>query len=93
MSKKFFTDYLAESTGLNKTEVTKLLEALPKAVEAAVAAGGGRAVLHNVATFKIVAKAERMGRNPQTGAQLVIPARNVLKITAVGDLQKAIDNK
>jgi DNA-binding protein HU-beta len=92
MSKKHMIDYLAGATGVSKKEVTAVLEALPKAIETAVAADG-RAVLPNVASFKLVHKAERMGRNPQTGAALVIAARDTLKIVAVGDLQKAIDKK
>jgi DNA-binding protein HU-beta len=92
MSKKFMIDHLAAATGVAKKDITAVLEALPKAIETAVAADG-RVVLPNVASFKRVDKAERMGRNPQTGAALVIAARTTLKIVTVGELQKAIDKK
>ena len=38
---------------------------------------GNEVNIHNFGTFKVVAKAERKGRNPQTGAEITIPAHNL----------------
>ena len=41
-------------------------------------------------TFKSVARAARKGRNPQTGAEIDIPARNVPKFVAGKALKELI---
>ncbi|MBI6882929.1 HU family DNA-binding protein [Pseudomonas putida] len=89
MTTKSLIDFLAAEADVSKKDAAAMLKALPKAIETALIAEK-RVVLPNVASFKLVHKAARMGRNPQTGAALEIKARNVAKITPVGDLSKAI---
>lgn len=90
MTKKSMIDFLAAETGVSKKDVTAVLDSLPKAIETAVIAEK-RVILPGVASFKLQHKEARMGRNPQTGAQLQIAARNVVKISPVGELKKAIE--
>lgn len=40
---------------------------------------GKNVVISDFGTFKVVERQARMGRNPQTGQQLEIPAKKVLK--------------
>ncbi len=67
---------LAERSGLQKAEVTKLLEELAglayqEAKDGFTIPGIGKLVL--------VDRAARMGRNPATGEQIHIPAKKVVK--------------
>lgn len=89
MSKKALVDFLAKDTGLKKVDIISVLDSLPKAIETQVKAEG-RAVLNDVCSFKLVHKPARTGRNPQTGATLQIPARDVVKVTAAGHLKKSV---
>lgn len=91
MTKKSLIDFLAAETAVSKRDITAVLEALPKAIETAAVAEG-KVILPNIASFKLQKKEARMGRNPQTGAALEIKARQVIKISAVGDLKKAVES-
>ena len=42
----------------------------------------GKLTVPNFGTFKVKTRAERAGRNPQTGEALVIPAKQVLTFKA-----------
>jgi DNA-binding protein HU-beta len=41
-------------------------------------------------TFSVAKRKARKGRNPQTGAEIKIPARKVPKFTAGSELKKAV---
>jgi len=43
--------------------------------------GDGK-LAHALGSFKVVHRAERAGRNPQTGKSITIPAKNVVKFKA-----------
>jgi len=90
MTKKSMIDFLSAETNVSKKDVTAVLDALPKAIQTAVVAEG-RVILADIASFKLVHKEARMGRNPQTGAALEIKARQNIKIAAIGDLKKAVE--
>lgn len=87
---------------MNKGELTdRIVEDLPdikrKDVEAVLnkaiaiiqdtVAGGEAVAIANFITLKPAARAERVGRNPQTGEQMTIPATTVVKCV-VGQLFK-----
>lgn len=90
MTKKSMIDFLSAETNVSKKDVAAVLDALPKAIQTAVVADG-RVVLGDIASFKLVHKEARMGRNPQTGAALEIKARQNIKIAAIGELKKAVE--
>jgi DNA-binding protein HU-beta len=41
-------------------------------------------------TFKVKKRSARMGRNPQTGASIKIPARNAITFKAGSELKKSV---
>lgn len=90
MTKKSLIDFLSTEANVSKKDVTAVLDALPKAIQTAVVADG-RVILGDIASFKLVHKEARMGRNPQTGAALEIKARQNIKIAAIGELKKAVE--
>jgi DNA-binding protein HU-beta len=51
---------------------------------------GDRVTLVGFGTFAVTDRAERMGRNPQTGAQLKIPAATAVKFSPGKDLRETI---
>lgn len=73
MNKAELIQHIATEAGLNKTQATAALQAFETAVINTLAAGE-TLELKGFGTFKVTDRAERQGRNPQTGATLTIAA-------------------
>jgi DNA-binding protein HU-beta len=66
---------------LNKTESRNVMDAVCSAIMKEVEENS-KAAIPNFGTFKVKQRAERTGRNPQTGEALVIPAKTVIAFKA-----------
>lgn len=51
---------------------------------------GQKVTIVGFMTLSVAKRKARVGRNPQTGAAIKIPARKVVKFTAGSDLKKAV---
>jgi len=78
MTKSELLTRLAESTGVIKKDVVKLLDELASLAYKEVKKGGEFVVPGFGKLVKVNRKA-RMGRNPATGEQIKIPAKTVVK--------------
>ncbi len=67
---------LAETTGLSKSDVSNLLDAVASLSYAEAANGF---TLPGIGKLMLVERAERQGRNPATGETITIPAKTVVK--------------
>ena len=67
---------LAEKTGLSKSDVSNLLDAVASLAYAEAADGF---TLPGIGKLMLVDRAERQGRNPATGETITIPAKKVVK--------------
>ena len=76
MTKTQTVAYLAEKTGLTKAQVNQFLEEL--ATLAYTEAKNGFTI-PGIGKLVLVNRKERMGRNPATGEQILIPAKTVVK--------------
>jgi len=90
MTKSQIAEYVAEKSGLTKKAAIQFLEdfaalAYKEAKNAFVIPGLGKLVLAN--------RKARIGRNPQTGAALKIPAKRVLKFRIAKAAKDAILGK
>ena len=89
MTKSAILDHLATSTELPKRKISEVLDALTnlsyaQARNGFTFPGLGKLVLAN--------RAARMGRNPQTGEAIKIPARTVLRFRVGKQAKDAILN-
>ncbi len=66
-------DRVAESTGVSKSDVSKVLDRMLQEVRANLDAGES-VTLRGFGTFKVTETAARKGRNPATGEAMDIPA-------------------
>ncbi len=66
-------DSVAERTGVRKADVSKVLDETLGAIKASLEQGEAVA-LRGFGTFRVTETAARKGRNPQTGAEMDIPA-------------------
>ncbi len=64
---------VADRAGMTKVDASKALDALAETLKNALGRGE-KVTWTGVGTFEVRSRAARMGRNPQTGAPLHIPA-------------------
>ena len=65
-----------EQTGLSKKEANAAVDAFVATVREALSNGDSIGLI-GFGTFEVRTRAARQGRNPQTGATLAIPEKNV----------------
>jgi len=90
MSKSELVSYIAEETGLTKAEASRALEAMMNGVIKGLKENG-KVTLTGFCTFTAKKKAAKEGRNPKTGAPVVIPARVATTIKAGSKLKDALN--
>lgn len=89
MNKAQLIDAMAEKSGLNKADAKKALDAFVGATTDALK-GGDRVALIGFGSFAISERGARTGRNPQTGKEIQIPAKKVVKFKAGAELADAV---
>jgi len=89
MNKAELIDAMAASAGLSKADAKKALDAFIGSTTGALK-GGDRVALVGFGSFSVSTRSARKGRNPQTGKEISIPAKQVVKFKAGADLAKGI---
>ncbi|MFQ6005146.1 MAG: HU family DNA-binding protein [Woeseia sp.] len=90
MNKGELIEAVAGSSGLSRSEATKAVDSVLDSITRALA-GGGDVSLVGFGTFKVKARAARMGRNPRTGEAIHIAASNVPGFKAGKGLKDAVN--
>jgi DNA-binding protein HU-beta len=80
---------VAEKAGLTKADAARAMEAVTDTISAALKKGE-KVTLTGFGTFEVRQRAARMGRNPQTGASLHIPATKTPAFKAGKSLKEAV---
>lgn len=80
---------VAEKAGLTKADASRALEAVTDTISAALKKGE-KVTLTGFGTFEVRQRAARMGRNPQTGASLHIPATKTPAFKSGKSLKEAV---
>jgi DNA-binding protein HU-beta len=89
MNKAQLIDAMAAGAGLTKADAKKALDAFIGATTDSLK-GGDRVTLIGFGTFSVSERGARTGRNPQTGKEIKIPAKKVVKFKAGADLADAV---
>jgi DNA-binding protein HU-beta len=89
MNKSELIDAIAESSGLTKADAGRALEGFIGAVTGALSKGDS-VTLVGFGTYAVKERAERMGRNPQTGREITISAARLPSFKAGKALKDAI---
>ena len=89
MNKAELIDAMAASAGLSKADAKKALDAFVGATTDALKKGD-RVALVGFGSFSVSTRSARKGRNPQTGKEINIPAKKVVKFKAGADLSKGV---
>ncbi|MBW6479522.1 MAG: HU family DNA-binding protein [Bacteroidales bacterium] len=89
MNKAELIDAMASHSGLTKADAKKALDAFIGATTGALKKGG-RVALVGFGSFSVSKRESRKGRNPQTGKEITIPAKKVVKFKAGAELAKVV---
>lgn len=77
MNKKDIIKKVAENTGMTQKDVTVIVDTFVDTVMDSIK--DGKVSISGFGTFEVVERAARMGRNPQTGNEIEIPASKAPK--------------
>ena len=90
MTKAELVEVIATKAELTKADAARALDAFQAAVTGALKQGA-KVTLVGFGTFEAKKRPARMGRNPQTGAEVKIPARTVASFKVGSKLKEAIN--
>ena len=89
MTKADLVDSVASEFELSKRKAGEIIELVLEEIKAALQ-GGEKVQLIPFGSFAVRDRKKREGRNPKTGAKLLIPARRVPAFTAGKGLRDAV---
>ena len=92
MNKRELIDAVAGHGGMSKDDAGKAVDAVLDTIQGELK-GGGDVRIAGFGNFTVQHRAASKGRNPQTGAEVDVPARNVPKFSAGKGLKDAVNNK
>jgi integration host factor subunit alpha len=91
MTKADLVSKIYDNVGLSKKESTLIVELIFEIIRTALE-NGSKVKISGFGNFNIRSKKVRRGRNPQTGEEIAITARNVLTFKASPVLKKALNS-
>ncbi|HRF36939.1 MAG TPA: HU family DNA-binding protein [Clostridia bacterium] len=86
MTNKELIAGIASESGLTQVDVAKAMDALVKIISDGVAKND-KVVVQGLGSFELKEKPERIGRNPQTGAEIKIAASKGVAFKATKSLK------
>ena len=92
MNKEELVQEIARKAKVTQKEASDILAAFVETVESSVSKGQ-KVTLVGFGTFEARKRAPRMGRNPQTGKELKIPARTVPVFSAGKKFKASVGGK
>lgn len=87
MNKSQLIDSIASAQGITKAAAKDVVNTVLEGIHAGLHQTG-KVSLAEFGTFTLSTRAERQGRNPQTGESITIPAKKVVKFKAFDALTK-----
>lgn len=90
MNKAELIDAIAEDSGLTKADAKRALDGFVNITGKALKKGD-RISLVGFGSFSVSKRAARTGRNPQTGKEIKIAAKNVVRFKAGSDLSDKVN--
>lgn len=90
LTKAHLIELIQSNNDLTKKQSTDIVEATIDIMKDALASGDD-VLISGFGKFRVKQKAERKGRNPATGDDQMLPARNVVTFNCSGKLRKKIN--
>lgn len=89
MNKAQLIDAIAAEAGMSKVDARKAVDAFIKSTSSALKSGD-RVALVGFGSFSVASREARTGRNPQSGKEITIPAKKVVKFKAGSELSDEV---
>ena len=89
MNKAELVEEVASQTGLTKRMCREAIDAITSTISDSLASGE-KVTLVGFGSFKVRERKARRGRNPQTGKEIEIPAKEVPKFEPGKNLREAV---
>ncbi|HET6418812.1 MAG TPA: HU family DNA-binding protein [Geobacteraceae bacterium] len=89
MNKADIIDFVSAGAEITKAQADVAVSSILDAITAALG-DGDKVTLVGFGTFSATERAARIGRNPQTGAELKIPASVAVKFSPGKELKEAV---
>jgi len=90
MTKADIFERVAEKTGFGKKESVEMVELLFNVMKSTLESGE-KLKITGFGNFEVKQKADRRGRNPQTGEEITIQARKILTFKPSNMLKESIN--
>lgn len=90
MNKAELIDAIASEAGLSKADAKRSIDAMVDVVSKSLKKGD-RVALVGFGSFSVTKRAARKGRNPQTGKEIKIAAKKVVKFKAGVELSQKVN--
>ena len=90
MNKQELIGHVADRAGLNRNDAMRAVETMLEVITSTLKRGD-EVRLVGFGNFTVSKRAASTGRNPQTGAEVKIPARTVPKFSAGKGLKDAVN--
>lgn len=91
MNKSELISAVASKSGLSILDATKVVNTVTSSITKVLTKGEAVSII-GFGTFKINKRAARIGRNPRTGAELKLPAKNVPAFSPGKALKDAVNS-
>ena len=90
MNKADLINHIVGTTGLSLEAAGKVLDSVTGAISSSLVRGEDVSLV-GFGTFSVTARPQRTGRNPQTGAEIVIAASKAPKFSAGKKLKETVN--
>ena len=90
MNKNDLVSKVSEDTGLSKSDSAKAVDSVIETITSELKSGGDVRLV-GFGTFLVTKRKATTGKNPQTGAEIKIPAANVPKFRAGKSLKESLN--
>jgi DNA-binding protein HU-beta len=89
MNKTELIESISTESGLTKKDAKEALDALMNAISTTLQSGESISLV-GFGSFSVINKAERKGKNPQTGKEIIIPAKKAVKFKPGKELSEEV---
>ena len=89
MTKTEIINAVADSTKQDKKTVADVCNAFLFEIRKTLR-GGGKVQIVGFGTFKLTERQERVGRNPRTGEEIIIPAHKTVNFSPSKDIKRRL---
>lgn len=90
MNKSDLISAMADGAGISKAQAGEALNSMLSSTSDCLKKGD-KLILVGFGTFSVSNRAARTGRNPRTGKEIQIPAKNVVKFKAGSELASKVN--